>query len=159
MRHEELKKLIELLENSELTEIKVKSLFSQVSLSKNSKSDSGILMNAPPVQPAHMVSALLSETQAFPDSIAEPPVVEENSSNLHEVKSPIVGTYYEGASPDADPFIKVGDHVTEKQTLCIVEAMKIMNEIEADIDGIVKQVLVKNSEPVEYNQPLFLIEP
>jgi acetyl-CoA carboxylase biotin carboxyl carrier protein len=73
------------------------------------------------------------------------------------VKSPIVGTFYEAPSPDDDPFVKVGDTVEKGQTLCIVEAMKIMNEIESDYSGEVKKVLVEDGEPVEYDQPLFII--
>lgn len=75
-----------------------------------------------------------------------------------KVPSPIVGTFYRSPSPDADPFINVGDHVEEGQTLCIVEAMKIMNEIDAEFAGTVKKILVDNGQPVEYDQPLFIIE-
>jgi len=75
------------------------------------------------------------------------------------VKSPIVGTYYEAPSPGAPPFIKPGDHVTAGQVLCIVEAMKLMNEIESDVTGEVVKLLVANGQPVEYGQPLFAIRP
>jgi acetyl-CoA carboxylase biotin carboxyl carrier protein len=75
------------------------------------------------------------------------------------VKSPIVGTYYEAPSPGAPPFIKPGDHVTAGQVLCIVEAMKLMNEIESDVTGEVVKLLVANGQPVEYGQPLFSIRP
>ena len=74
------------------------------------------------------------------------------------VKSPIVGTYYEAPSPDSDPFISVGDNVKKGQTLCIVEAMKIMNEIEAEFDGTIQKILVNNGQPVEFDQPLFIIK-
>ena len=79
-------------------------------------------------------------------------------SNLHEIKSPIVGTFYSAPAPDADPYIKVGDNITSGSVLCIVEAMKLMNEIEADVDGKVVEILINNGTPVEYNQPLFLVE-
>jgi acetyl-CoA carboxylase biotin carboxyl carrier protein len=75
------------------------------------------------------------------------------------VKSPIVGTFYAARSPDAVPFVKVGDHVKAGQTICIIEAMKLMNEIEADAAGEVAQVLVENGQPVEYGQPLFALRP
>jgi acetyl-CoA carboxylase biotin carboxyl carrier protein len=78
---------------------------------------------------------------------------------LHLVKSPIVGTYYEAPSPGAPPFIKPGDQVTSGQVLCIVEAMKLMNEIESDVTGEVVKLLVANGQPVEYGQPLFAIRP
>ena len=85
-------------------------------------------------------------------------VSEKQASNLYEIKSPIVGTFYLAPSPDAEPFVKVGDIVTPSKVLCIVEAMKLMNEIECDVSGKVAKILVANGEPVEYNQPLFLIE-
>ena len=77
----------------------------------------------------------------------------------HIVKSPIVGTFYTSPSPDAAPFVKVGDRVSKGQVICIVEAMKLMNEIEADVTGEVVRVLVENGQPVEYGQPLFAIRP
>ena len=79
--------------------------------------------------------------------------------NLHIVKSPIVGTYYEAPSPGSPPFSKVGDTVTAGQILCIVEAMKLMNEIESDVAGEIVKILVSNGQPVEYGQPLFAIRP
>jgi acetyl-CoA carboxylase biotin carboxyl carrier protein len=87
---------------------------------------------------------------------------EENKAeaeNLHEIKSPIVGTFYRAPAPDADPYIQVGDSVAVGSVLCIVEAMKLMNEIESDIGGKIVKILVENGKPVEYNQPLFLVQP
>ncbi len=81
------------------------------------------------------------------------------AEDLHVVKSPIVGTFYSAPSPGAEPFIKVGDHVEVGQVLCIVEAMKLMNEIESDMSGEVMRVLVENGQPVEYGEPLFAIRP
>ena len=78
---------------------------------------------------------------------------------LHTIKSPIVGTFYRSASPKADPFVKVGDVVREGQVLCIIEAMKLMNEIESEVEGEVARILVENGQPVEYGQPLFAIKP
>jgi len=83
---------------------------------------------------------------------------DEEKVSGQKVPSPIVGTFYRAPSPDADPFINVGDHVDEGQTLCIVEAMKIMNEIDAEFSGTVKKILVEDGQPVEYDQPLFIIE-
>jgi acetyl-CoA carboxylase biotin carboxyl carrier protein len=81
------------------------------------------------------------------------------ADNLHEIKSPIVGTFYRAPAPDADPYIQVGDTVAAGSVLCIVEAMKLMNEIESDVSGKVVKILVENGKPVEYNQPLFLVQP
>ncbi len=87
----------------------------------------------------------------------EPPPEEEVPSGLHPIKSPIVGTFYRAPSPDADPFVDVGSRVKKGDVLCIIEAMKLMNEIESDIDGTVEKILVDNGQPVEYGQVLFLI--
>jgi acetyl-CoA carboxylase biotin carboxyl carrier protein len=81
----------------------------------------------------------------------------ETKTDGDVVKSPIVGTFYESASPDSDPFVKVGDHIEAGDTLCIVEAMKIMNEIEAEFSGTIQKILVKDASPVEFDQPLFII--
>jgi acetyl-CoA carboxylase biotin carboxyl carrier protein len=81
------------------------------------------------------------------------------AENFHEIKSPIVGTFYRAPAPDADPYIQVGDTVAVGSVLCIVEAMKLMNEIESDVGGKIVKILVENGKPVEYNQPLFLVQP
>lgn len=93
--------------------------------------------------------------------IAKPAVSpeEEETRRLITVTAPIVGTFYRSPSPDAPPFVEVGTKVKKGQTLCIIEAMKLMNEIESEVDGIVVRILVENGQPVEYGEPLFLIEP
>jgi acetyl-CoA carboxylase biotin carboxyl carrier protein len=80
------------------------------------------------------------------------------AANLHEIRSPIVGTFYRAPAPDADSYVQVGAVVSPGSVLCIVEAMKLMNEIESDVGGKIVKILVENGKPVEYNQPLFLIE-
>ena len=88
------------------------------------------------------------------------PVEEKKAEKvLHEIRSPIVGTFYRAPAPDAEPFVQVGSHVTPGTTLCIIEAMKLMNEIQSDVAGTVVKICVENGQPVEYNQLLFLIEP
>ncbi|MCS6965302.1 MAG: acetyl-CoA carboxylase biotin carboxyl carrier protein [Candidatus Kapabacteria bacterium] len=91
-------------------------------------------------------------------SISAPPEVKAEKK-LHEIRSPIVGTFYRAPAPDAEPFVHVGSRVTPGTTLCIIEAMKLMNEIQSDVAGTVAKILVENAQPVEYNQLLFLIEP
>jgi acetyl-CoA carboxylase biotin carboxyl carrier protein len=86
-------------------------------------------------------------------------VAEPTPSNLVEVTSPMVGTFYRSPSPDSPPFVEVGSKVTTGDTLCIIEAMKLMNELEAELDGTIREVLVQNGEPVEYGQVLFRVEP
>ena len=105
---------------------------------------------APPAPAEELLAATLNE----PEDEAPPPADEGIV-----VHAPIVGTFYEAPAPDADPFAKVGDIVQPGDVLCIIEAMKLMNEIESEVAGTVRKVLAKNAEPVEYDQPLFLIEP
>ena len=89
----------------------------------------------------------------------DPDVEEDETDGLHTVPSPMVGMFYRASNPESPPFVEEGDIVNPGQTLCIIEAMKIMNEIEADVKGRVVRILVENSNPVEYNTPLFLLEP
>ncbi len=109
--------------------------------------------------PAAPVSAAPAVPAAGPSTPAAGPSPAPEDEGVHYVKSPIVGTFYEAPSPGAPPFVKPGDHVAAGQVLCIVEAMKLMNEIESDIAGEVVRALVNNGQPVEYGQPLFAIRP
>jgi acetyl-CoA carboxylase biotin carboxyl carrier protein len=137
----------------------------RIRLKKASPPPSAPVARALPVSVGAVASA--PAAQASPAAIGAPsssvvePVATAASptEDLHIIKSPIVGTFYAGSSPDAGPFIKVGDNVAAGQTVCIVEAMKLMNEIEAEIAGEVVRVLVENGHPVEYGEPLFAIRP
>lgn len=100
-----------------------------------------------------------SETGAGGGNAAAAEAEARKESNLIEVESPMVGTFYRAPSPEATPYVEVGSQVRQGQTLCILEAMKLMNELEAEVDGTVREILVGNAEPVEYGQVLFLIEP
>lgn len=91
--------------------------------------------------------------------VKEAKEAEEECAGCVEVRAPIVGTFYRAPAPDAPPYVKEGDRVEKGQVICIIEAMKLMNEIESEVSGIVKKILVQNGEPVEYGQPLFLIQP
>lgn len=150
-----LKKLIKMVEQSEITEFTVQEGELKVKISKNSN-------QAPQVhfQPVADYGKQPAGLQQFTTSAESKSAVsaEHTQSNLHEIKSPIVGTFYRAPAPDADPYIQVGDMVSAGSVLCIVEAMKLMNEIESDMNGKVVKILVENATPVEYNQPLFLIE-
>jgi acetyl-CoA carboxylase biotin carboxyl carrier protein len=112
---------------------------------------------AQPVSPPAVSGAgpATGPAPASPAAPAEPSAAEE----LHLIKSPIVGTFYESPAPDAEPFVRVGDHVEPGQVLCIIEAMKLMNEIESDVAGEIIRIHVENGQPVEYGQPLFSIRP
>lgn len=114
-----------------------------------------------PQQPApEIFSAAPASAPASAPAAAPPqPAAAESRADLHVIKSPIVGTFYSSPSPGASVFVRVGDHVAAGQVLCIIEAMKLMNEIEADVDGEVMRIFVENGQPVEYGEPLFAIHP
>jgi acetyl-CoA carboxylase biotin carboxyl carrier protein len=108
-----------------------------------------------PASPAPVVQHAASAAAAAPAAITPAPAVPAVSADEHIIKSPIVGTFYAGSSPEAGPFVRAGDKVEAGQTVCIIEAMKLMNEIEADVSGEIARVLVENGQPVEYGEPLF----
>jgi acetyl-CoA carboxylase biotin carboxyl carrier protein len=117
------------------------------------------ILAAPALPPAPTQPALApGSTQAAAPAASAAPVAAP-PSNLAEVKSPMVGTFYIAPAPEAPPYVEVGSTVKKGQTLCILEAMKLMNELESEIDGIVREILVENSDPVEYGQVLFRVEP
>jgi acetyl-CoA carboxylase biotin carboxyl carrier protein len=146
----EIKKLIKVFESSKVTELSIKEGELKIKLSKNGavNPQSFVQQNIPVEIPAAVNQA---------DLIAES-ASKKVEDNLHTINSPIVGTFYRAPAPDADQYIQIGDSVTEGSVLCIVEAMKLMNEIECDINGKVVQILVEDGTPVEFNQPLFKIE-
>jgi acetyl-CoA carboxylase biotin carboxyl carrier protein len=141
-----LKTLIELVETSGIAELEIQEGEERVRITRAvaQPATQTVMMHSPAPPPA-----------AAPAAPAPAPAAEEPSG--HVVKSPMVGTFYRAASPGAKVFVDVGDSVKEGDTLCIVEAMKLMNEIEADASGVVKAVLVENGQPVEFGQPLFLL--
>jgi len=105
------------------------------------------------------VAAMAAPAEARPAAVAATPAAAEGEAGQegHVVKAPMVGTFYRSPSPDAKPFVEVGQAIKEGDTICIIEAMKLMNEIEADASGSVKAILVENGQPVEYGQPLFIL--
>ncbi len=143
MELEDLKELIELLKDSDITELQVEKEGTKVKI-KRERFLQSLEM------PAHKPTVFQEKTSAE---------TEEDSQRLVTITSPIVGTFYKAASPEASPFVDLGSKVSKGQVLCIVEAMKLMNEIESDVDGLVVKILVENGQPVEYGEPLFLIEP
>lgn len=123
------------------------------------KPSSGVVSRAVAVPEIIIASGTAPQAAPAPASASAPAPEARSTDDLHLVKSPIVGTYYEAPSPGAEAFLKVGAYVETGQTLCIVEAMKLMNEIESDISGEVLRIFVENGQPVEYGQPLFGIRP
>jgi acetyl-CoA carboxylase biotin carboxyl carrier protein len=150
----DLQALLDLMRRNELAEIEIEEEGQRVRLRKTEPrvAATPLAYAAPPHAPAASASS-----PASPASSTESPAPEP-ADNLQVVKSPLVGTFYRAASPESDPFVQDGDRVEVESVLCIVEAMKVMNEITAGVAGIVKEILVKNGEPVEFGQPLFRIE-
>jgi acetyl-CoA carboxylase biotin carboxyl carrier protein len=144
-----LKKLIDLVQESGITELEVTEGEERVRIAKN--------YGAPPVAMQHYVTP-----PVLPGAVAAAasPVALDDEDDVpdgHVVKSPMVGTFYRAPSPGAEAFVQIGQAVKEGDTLCIIEAMKLLNEIEADASGVIKAILVENGEPVEFGAPLFVI--
>ncbi|RMF64439.1 MAG: acetyl-CoA carboxylase biotin carboxyl carrier protein [Calditrichaeota bacterium] len=159
MKEDEIRRLIKIVEESNIGELEISRWGQTIRISK-SVSNSGYGTNSNAVQtlsppPAHAETAVAGEKKEEAGGEAKALA----ASNAVEVKSPMVGTFYRAPAPDADPYVEVNQKVTKGQVLCIIEAMKLMNEIESEYDGRIVDILVENAQPVEYNQPLFLIEP
>lgn len=120
----------------------------------NTPAESGAIPTAPAPVPAPAPEVVIQQAPAVP--IAAPPTIDPK---WEEVKSPMVGTFYRASGPDEAPFVEVGERIRTGQTVCIIEAMKLMNEIEAEVSGQVMEILVTNGEPVEYGQPLMRVNP
>jgi len=149
----EIKNLIKLVEDSEVNEVSISEGEFSIKIKKASTEAIQVSSTPPSVVQLPPASAT---TSAEPAANPSPVPVEDPNSGFIQ-RSPIVGTYYSSPSPDAKPFISVGDTVSKGQTLCIIEAMKIMNEIEAEVSGVIENILPSNAQAVEYDQPLFVI--
>jgi len=149
MKLEEIKKLIKLVEKSKISKLEIEENDRKISITK---SEGGAVFSAP-APPAPPPAPVAEEAKP-----AKPPK-KEDAKQYHEIKSPMVGTFYQAPAEDAEPFVKVGDNVEKGQTLCIIEAMKLMNEIESDIRGKVIKILHENGAPIEYGEVLLKIDP
>jgi len=152
-----VKKLIKLLSESDVEELEIEEEGKKIRLTK-SRPGSAPFAFAPPPMAAYPVPQAMPPVPAAASGAGVPAAPLPPKDHLHEVKSPIVGTFYRAPAPDAAPFIQVGASVEPGTVLCIVEAMKLMNEIECDVAGKVVKILVENGQPVEYDQTLFLVE-
>jgi acetyl-CoA carboxylase biotin carboxyl carrier protein len=143
-----IKQLVEIISNSDIAELEVCEGEDSIRISRYS---------APPPVMATAAPAPVMTTVTSVSAPAATVAVEEKITG-HIVRSPMVGSFYRSATPTAPAFVEIGQSVVEGQTLCIIEAMKILNQIEADKSGVIKKILVENAQPVEYDQPLFIIE-
>lgn len=154
----EIKELIRLVDQSNLQELEIQNEGYKLYLKKPGVTESLLVTHTPAYQAAPAPAAVSAEApRSEPVQEKESQAKQEEEGQLHRIVSPMVGTYYYAPTPDAPPFVKAGDRVTEKTVVCIVEAMKLMNEIEAEVKGEIVQVLVENGQLVEYGQPLFLV--
>lgn len=163
LKIQEIRELIKLVDQSNIEEFVYELDGSKIQMKKRGANEQQVVSKVVTVeQPKPEVQVV----QANPQPVVEQqkavePVVQTapvSNENLHKIVSPMVGTFYSAPSPDADPYVKVGDKVTESSIVCIVEAMKLFNEIEAEVNGEIVEVLVQNGQLVEYGQPLFLVK-
>lgn len=155
-----LRRLLRIFDESSASELSIEEEGMSVHMSKPSAQAPvmmpGYAMAQAASAPAALAAAPAPGAALAPAAVAEPAAAVDTAQ---KVVSPIVGTFYRAPSPDADSFVQVGQHVNSGDTLCIVEAMKLMNEIESDVTGTIIKILVENGQPVEYNQPIFLVKP
>lgn len=149
MDFEQIKALIALINTTDVTDVEIEEQEFRLRIRKEPKVTQPIA-----IQPMETVGATQISSSPLPVTEAT-----EAREGLIEIVAPMVGTFYRAPAPDADPYVQVGETISQGQVLFIIEAMKMMNEVEAEIKGVVKQILVENGEPVEYGQPLLLIDP
>jgi acetyl-CoA carboxylase biotin carboxyl carrier protein len=142
-----IKKLVALVEEREVEEVEIRRFWTSIRIRKNSSGRVETIERSPRKRTKEVVEKKVEETEVAS--------VDENKA---AVTTPMVGTFFRAPAPDAPPYVEIGDRIRKGQIICIVEAMKIMNEIESEVNGIVTDILVKNEDPVEYNQELFLIK-
>ena len=142
-----VKKLIELLEESGLSEIEITEGDDKVRITKGGKQ----------VPQTNIVETIQESETLTPNESIDEYAIPKNNAEFQEVKAPMIGTYYQSPEPDAESFVKVGDPISNGDTLCIIEAMKMMNKIESDVSGTIERIMVQNGDPVEFDQVLFLV--
>lgn len=163
----EIKELIKLVDTTTVQELEIENEGSRLLIRKPNKTESVVVTHAPAMQPntyitAPAVSAPVQvQTAAVQDASQAPntPAAADPTAGLHKITSPMVGTFYAASAPGAAPYVSIGDRVSDKTTVCIVEAMKLMNPIEAEVKGEIVDILVENGQLVEYGQTLFLVKP
>lgn len=156
-----VKKVIEMLDQSSVDSIEISSdKGMKLRISKTPQQRGATVQMAAPISaPAPVLPPAPAARPADEGGRVEASPVEAPKASLLEIKSPMVGTYYESPEPNAKPYVAVGDRIAKGQMVCIIEAMKIMNELESEVDGVVREINVKDSQPIEYGQVLFRIDP
>ncbi|MBT0811331.1 acetyl-CoA carboxylase biotin carboxyl carrier protein [Litoribacter ruber] len=160
MKAQEIQELIDFISKSGLAEVKIETDEFKLSIKKNSE-----VVHVKAAEPAaapapsNTTPAPSNPAPVAPTEAAAPAAPASDNSKYIEVKSPMIGTFYRTPNPDSPSFVNVGDTIKAGQTVCIIEAMKLFNEIESEVSGKIVKVLVENAQPVEYDQPLFLVDP
>ncbi|MCK6617685.1 MAG: acetyl-CoA carboxylase biotin carboxyl carrier protein [Cyclobacteriaceae bacterium] len=165
MKTSEIRDLIDFISKSGLNEVNIET--SELKLHVKREPDQKVLKSAAPLvaaapvaqAPATLAAPAAVQPVATPAPKSTPAAEQAPGKKTVEIKSPMIGTFYRSANPDSPPFVSVGDKVTQGQTVCIIEAMKLFNEIESEVSGTIVKVLVENATPVEYDQVLFVVEP
>jgi acetyl-CoA carboxylase biotin carboxyl carrier protein len=147
MGHEDVKELIDMLKDTDITEVQVEKEGVKIKIRRDKQ-----YVQAEVLQP------VIAERQVVREEPAAPKAAPEPDKKLFKISSPIVGTFYRAPSPEAQPFVETGTRVKKGQVLCILEAMKLLNEIESEVDGVITRIMVENAHPVEYGETLFLID-
>lgn len=166
MEFEKIKELIKLIQKSKISEFKYEDELSKISIRTKNYAAPREVVVQPSVMPSVQMPAMPTQPTAPivpPANQQATPVVEtpkqEETNNYLEIKSPMVGTFYRAAAPEKPAFVKVGDSVTSDSNVCLIEAMKLFNEVKAEVEGRIVKVMVEDASPVEYGQVLFLVEP
>ena len=152
-----IKKIIKLVENSEIDEVEIEEEGKKIRVAKSRNTVPATYL-VPVMQPPGMPQVAAPQPTSVSTASPAVPELKAAEPKYHEIRSPIVGTFYTAPAPDAEQYVEVGQVIKKGTVLCIVEAMKLMNEIESDTDGKVVKILVENGKPVEYNQILFLVD-
>jgi len=155
----EIQQLIKLVSNSNVDEVRVEREMFKLAIKKNKAATEFVTAAPVAAAPVAVPAAPAAAPAAAAETPAAPAKEEEDTSKYVEVKSPMIGTFYRKPSPDKPLFCNVGDTIAKGDVLCIIEAMKLFNEIEAEVSGTIVKILVDDSSPVEYDQPLFLVDP
>jgi acetyl-CoA carboxylase biotin carboxyl carrier protein len=158
MSTKDIQQLIDFISQSGLDEVNIETNDLKISV-KRYGSGAPVTYAAAPPPAAPVAQALVAQPQAIAATAAPVAAPKADTSNYVTIKSPMIGTFYRSANPESPMFVEVGDSVTEGKVVCIIEAMKLFNEIESEVSGRIVKILVENATPVEYDQPLFLVEP
>ncbi|MDF2815517.1 MAG: acetyl-CoA carboxylase [Paenibacillus sp.] len=161
----EIKELVKLIDQTSVSELEIENEGTRLFIRKPGKTESVVVTHAPAVQPVYaqapavQPAAMNATVSGQASSVTEQAQLSDAAAGLHTIKSPMVGTFYKASAPGAAPYVSIGDKVTEKTAVCIVEAMKLMNPIDAEVRGEIVDILVEDGQLVEYNQALFLVKP